>query len=95
VIGDGKPKVKTEEPAWVYVGNGTLRLWDGTKWTDSYRSANTPRTTVVAPRAVKAPPEPGEGSDEPRRTSRLVTWALVAAAFVVAAVAVVTYVQGS
>ena len=87
--------MKTEQPTWVYVGNGNLRLWDGEKWTDHYRPANTPRSSAVTPRVMPTRAAPAEELDEPRgRSSRLVTWALAAAAAVVAGVLVLGYIRG-
>ena len=86
--------MNTDQPTWVYVGNGHLRLWDGQKWTDHYRSANTPRATVVTPRFPAVSASPPELDDQPGRGSRVVTLALVAAAVIVAVVAVLAVIRG-
>ncbi len=85
----------TDQPTWVYVGNGNLRLWDGQKWTEHYRSADTPRATVVRPRVAPVDASPPELDDPPGRGSRVVTLALVAASLVVACVAVLAFIRGS
>ena len=87
--------MNTDQPTWVYVGNGHLRLWDGQKWTDHYRSANTPRATVVTPRFAPVDAGPPQLDDQPARGSRVVTLALVAAAVIVAGVAILSFIRGS
>jgi hypothetical protein len=86
----------SNEPAWYYVGNGRLRLWNGKQWTESYRSADRPRaqaaTRVVTPLA--APNEQREAAVGSRRGSRIVTWALVVAAAVLATVIGIAVLRG-
>jgi hypothetical protein len=82
--------MNTDEPAWYYVGDGRLRLWDGTQWTDRYRLANTPKPQPAAQRVtpVRREPveQPGLVVEAGHHGTRAVTWALLVAAAVLAAV---------
>jgi hypothetical protein len=97
--------MNSDEPAWYYVGDGRLRLWDGKQWTDRYRLANAPKPQPAKPQvpkaqAPKAQPGPRRATtsvgtdtfgepgleDDTKRGTRAVTWALVVAAAILAAV---------
>jgi len=89
--------MNSDEPAWYYVGDGRLRLWDGTKWTDRYRLVDAPKPPSVMPRVR---PVTQDHEERPTsvptsgRASRAVTWALVLAAAIVSAVVGLTLLRG-
>ena len=89
--------MNTDEPAWYYVGDGRLRLWDGKQWTDRYRLANAPKPQPAVQRVTPVRREPVEQPGLPEEAghgTRAVTWALLVAAAVLAAVVGFTLFEG-
>ena len=89
--------MNSEEPIWVYVGNGQLRLWNGREWTESYRPADRPRPQQAAVPYTLVEPDARAGlgpSAETRGVSRIVTAALLLAAALVATAVGLTYLRG-